>query len=60
MLLSLTSSGTLPWSQARSDTECREMKENCDVVDFSSSVGCSEVTNYRFQCYCCNKYQCKI
>jgi hypothetical protein len=43
VLLSLTSTGQMPWSGASSDAQCLQSKENCDIDALSAERGCPEV-----------------
>jgi hypothetical protein len=44
VLLSLTSAGQMPWSGASSDTQCLQIKEECDIEVLSVERGCPEVS----------------
>ena len=43
MLLSMFDGGSLPWSAAMSDAECKHMKENCDIMKLAAERNCPEV-----------------
>jgi hypothetical protein len=50
VLLSLTSNGRLPWSTAKSDAECLEMKRSCDVRKLCAAQGVPELADVVLSC----------
>lgn len=43
VLISLFLDGKLPWSDSKSDKECKERKIACDITALSAENDCSEV-----------------
>ena len=44
VLISLFLKGQMPWSDSKSDKECRERKSACDITALSAENNCPEVT----------------
>lgn len=49
-MLSLTSGGLLPWSGSKSDAECKQIKQDCDVRKLCAAQGVAEVADVILSC----------
>ena len=50
VLLSLTSGGLLPWSGSKSDSECKQIKQDCDIRKLCADSGVAEVADIILIC----------